>query len=106
MLICHKSHTSYIQYLGVCAEPINTHKYERVTKTITAAKERARKTSVTIFGGPVPPDPRPKRSKPYLDYGHDNNNFVIDVTDGASGEMSEVERNVKMRMQKRDAIMR
>merc|ERR550539_80472 len=34
---------------GVCAEPI-TNKYELVTKSITAAKERARKTSVTVFG--------------------------------------------------------
>ena len=40
-----------------------------------------------------------------IDYGHDNNNFVIDVAESAEG-MSEIERNVKLRMQKRDDLMR
>ena len=44
-------------------------------------------------------------SRQQIEYGHDNNNFVIDVTDSTEG-ISEIERNVKIRMQKRDDMMR
>ena len=40
-----------------------------------------------------------------MDYGHDNNNFVVDITD-APERMGEIERNIKIRMAKRDDIMR
>ena len=82
-----------------------------VTKTFTAAKVRAKKTSVTVFGA----SPTRKISnsdgksnttpRQQIDHGHDNNNFVIDVTDSVEG-ISDIERNVKLRMQKRDDLMR
>ena len=84
-----------------------------MTKTITAAKERARKTSITVFGGPTSLRKNSENnfgrsntgSRHQIEYGHDNNNFVIDVTDSTEG-ISEIERNVKIRMQKRDEMMR
>ena len=88
-----------------------------VTKTFTAAKERARKTSVTVFGASAirkvsngsdsVSGMSNSASRQQMDYGHDNNNFVIDVTDShAEDGITDIERNVKLRMQKRDELMR
>ena len=94
-------------FKGVCAEPIQ-NKYEVVTKTI----QRARKISVGVSRkmSSQTNDNNPGRKSSALrhqiDYGHDNNNFVIDIAESAEGNMSEIERNVKLRMQKRDELMR
>ena len=107
-------------------------KFERIQKTVNAAKERARKTSVTLMGGSgfgsassaaqlrresrmeqhhlgVGQQPFPARSHspsalPPLQEDEDN----VDGHSKEGGEegLSEVERSIRARMNRRDGIMR
>ena len=76
---------------------------------ITKPIQRARKTSVTAFRKISSQNSESGRKlsaiKHQMDCGHDNNNFVIDVNESGEG-ISEIERNMKLRMQKRDDLMR
>ena len=76
---------------------------------ITKPMQRAKKTSVTVFRKISSQNSESGRKhsaiKHQMDYGHDNNNFVMDVNESGEG-ISDIERSVKLRMQKRDDLMR
>lgn len=87
---------------GVCAEPET--KLEKVQKTIVAAKERARKTSMTILGTATGPSRRESRQE-------NNNSGIVNLAADLDAEyvpsgVSEVEKNLRARMRKREGLMR
>ena len=118
MKIWNKKARLYSLLAGVCSEPAS-HKYERVTRTLNAAKERARKTSATIGSlfpatdGRSPPNQSsmtsPSRRGVLPSGGNVNQNFVIDVNDNEEIneiQMATVERNLKSRIARRDGVIR
>lgn len=95
---------------GVCREPIHD-RYEKVTKTLNAAKERVRKTSASIMGASsLDSRSQDVSAASSSRGGYVNNNFVIDVNDPVmeddSDGISVVERNIRARMMKREEILR
>ena len=109
---------------GICSEPQS--KYESFQKTMQAARERARKSSNFLSGTSARNSMRKssavalrKSSAVALRKGSENNNQGF-VNYGGSGlselpeniaeeenpSMTETEKNLKLRMRKRDAIMR
>ena len=94
---------------GVCSEPVES-KYESFHKTMKAARERARKTSMALTGS------RSRRESTMAGHnqpgsGIENNNqgFVnlgSDFHSDELGPVSDVERSLRARMKKKSAIMR
>ena len=86
---------------GNCAEPES--KYESFQRTMMAARERARKTSRSILG------PSEIRKVSSINSAENNNqgyvNYGIAEAD-LDPSMSETEKSLRMRMRKRDAVMR
>ena len=82
--------------------PYSKSRYESFHRTMMAARERARRTSMSILGNDHRKSSVAARlennNQGYVNYGGDS-----DVLDPS---MSETERNLRLRMAKRDALMR
>ncbi|TRY74386.1 hypothetical protein TCAL_04607 [Tigriopus californicus] len=104
---------------GKCEEPIT--KFERFQQTVTAAKERARKTSVILTGGGQRRESRRESRREDALSGISNpsfsgtssnlsvpspNSISHEIEIEENNNMSEVEKNIRARMQRRDGIMR
>jgi hypothetical protein len=79
---------------GVCAEPES--KYESFHKTMLAARERARKTSI-LGGSAAASATSDNNNQGFINLGGDLNEESV---------MSEAEKSLRARMRKRDAMMR
>ena len=92
---------------GNCAEPES--RYESFHRTMMAARERARRTSISILGGG---DHRKSSTASHLNTENNNQGYVNyggegihDIIPG-DHSMSETEKSLRLRMAKRDALMR
>ena len=88
-------------------------KFERIQKTVNLAKERARKTSVTLLGtGAGHPGGRKESTvappSPNISSIQEENEEEDVVQHGklANQKSNEVETNLRARMQKTDSLMR
>eukprot|EP00095_Tigriopus_kingsejongensis_P006523 maker-scaffold172_size289735-snap-gene-1.32 protein:Tk06523 transcript:maker-scaffold172_size289735-snap-gene-1.32-mRNA-1 annotation:"nadph oxidase" len=110
---------AYAMQGATCQEPIS--KFERFQQTVTAAKERARKTSVILTGSSQRRESRRESRRedslsgvsnpsftgtPSLPSGSTPSGSNHEVESEENNNMTEVERNIRARMQKRDGIMR
>ena len=94
---------------GNCAEPES--RYESFHRTMMAARDRARRTSISILGSENRKASTRSAGQGVRDLTMENNNLGY-INYGESREvlehsvMSETEKKLRLRMAKRDALMR
>lgn len=91
---------------GNCAEPES--RYESFHRTMMAARERARRTSIVLLGGEQRKHSRrasaslENNNQGYVNYGASDPEIQMNI----EPSMSETEKSLRMRMSQRDALRR